>query len=99
MGLDVFSMQNTKLEMKILPNHLEYEFLEEGEQKPINIVYDLTKYEKEELVRVLKKRTNAIAWNIADIKGISTSYCSHKIHLEEGAKPVVQHQRRLKPNM
>lgn len=39
---------------------------------------------------MLKKRKNVIAWKITDIKGISPSYCSHKINLEKGAKPVVQ---------
>ena len=38
-------------------------------------------------------------WKITNIKGITSSYCSHKIILEEGTKPVVQHQRRLNPNM
>ncbi|XP_052627208.1 uncharacterized protein LOC128133721 [Lactuca sativa] len=88
-----------KSELKILPGHLEYAFLEEGEQKPVIIASDLTKSEKEELVRVLKKRKNVIAWKITDIKGISPSYCSHKIKIEEGAKSVMEHQRRLNPNM
>ena len=39
---------------------------------------------------VLKKRQNAIAWKITDIKGISPTYCSYKINIEEGAKLVVQ---------
>ena len=32
-GLNVFSVPNTNLELKTLPEHLEYVFLEEGEQK------------------------------------------------------------------
>ena len=77
---------------------MEYAFLEEGEQKPIIIAFDLTKSEKVELVRVLKQRNNAIALIITNIKWISP-YCSYKINQEEGVKSVVQHQRRLNPNM
>ena len=97
--LNVFSVQNTKLELKTIPEHLEYAFLEEGDQKPVIIASDLTKAKKEELVQALKKRKNSIAWKITDIKGIIPLYCSHKIILEESAKPIVQDQRRLNSNM
>ena len=63
------------------------------------IASNLTNEEKGSLVAVLKKRKDALAWKITDIKGLSPSYCSHKINLEEGSKPVVQHQRRLNPKM
>ncbi|KAL8149281.1 hypothetical protein AgCh_006327 [Apium graveolens] len=42
---------------------------------------------------IIKNRT------IADIKGISPSYCMHKIPLEEGSKPTVEQHRRLNPIM
>ncbi|XP_023772321.1 uncharacterized protein LOC111920979 [Lactuca sativa] len=93
--LDVFSMQNAKTVLKALPDHLEYAFLEDGQQKLVIIASDLSKSEKEELVKVLKNRKSSIAWSITDIKGISPSYFFHKINLEEAAKPVVQHQRSL----
>ncbi|XP_023746537.1 uncharacterized protein LOC111894678 [Lactuca sativa] len=72
-GLNVFSVQNMKLELNTLLEHLEYAFLEEGDQKHVIIASDLTQTEKEELVNVLKKRKNAIALNITDIKGVSPS--------------------------
>ncbi|GJX92383.1 reverse transcriptase domain-containing protein [Tanacetum coccineum] len=55
------------LELKDLPSHLEYAFLE--------------------------------AWKISDIKGIDPQFCTHKILMEENAKPVVQHQRRVNPKI
>ena len=91
--------QKPKIELKALPEHLEYAFLEEDQQQPIIIAADLAKHEKESLVEVLKKRQNAIAWKITNIKCISLTYCSHKINLEEGTKPAVQRQRRLNLNM
>ena len=52
----MFSVQNSNLKLKTLSEHLEYAFLEEGNQKPVIIAFDLTKSEKEELVQLLKKR-------------------------------------------
>ncbi|XP_023763696.1 uncharacterized protein LOC111912205 [Lactuca sativa] len=83
-------IQNTKTELKALPDHVEYAFLEDDQQKPVIIAANLAKHEKESLVGVLKKRQGAMAWKINDIKGISPTYCSHKINLEDGSKVVVQ---------
>ena len=48
---------------------------------------------------MLKEHKRAFAWKISDISGISPSFCTHKILMEDGFKPVVQPQRRLNPNM
>jgi len=42
---------------------------------------------------------NALGWIIADIKGISPLICTHRIYLEENAKPSKEMQRMLNPNM
>ncbi|GJQ97056.1 reverse transcriptase domain-containing protein [Tanacetum coccineum] len=47
----------------------------------------------------LKSYKHAIAWKISDIKGIDLQFCTHKILMEENAKPVVQHQRRVNPKI
>ncbi|GJR52561.1 reverse transcriptase domain-containing protein [Tanacetum coccineum] len=49
--------------------------------------------------KVLKSHKHAIAWKISDIKGIDPQFCTHKILMEENAKPVVQHQRRVNPKI
>ncbi|GJU61937.1 hypothetical protein Tco_1243772 [Tanacetum coccineum] len=36
---------------------------------------------------------------MSDIKGISPSYCTHKILIEDDFKPVIQPQRRLNPKV
>ncbi|XP_076891619.1 uncharacterized protein LOC143543100 [Bidens hawaiensis] len=87
------------LELKELPKHIEYAFLEKDSQLSVIITSHLSKEEKDELLKVLKNHKKAIAWKIMDIKGISPSFCTHKILMEEEYKPVVQHQRRLNPNM
>ncbi|XP_070005062.1 uncharacterized protein [Nicotiana sylvestris] len=44
---------------------------------------------------VLQKRKKSIGWTLADIRRISPSFCMHMINLEEGAKPSIEHQRKL----
>ncbi|XP_071742450.1 uncharacterized protein [Rutidosis leptorrhynchoides] len=87
------------LELKELPEHLEYAFLKESGQLPVIISKRLTVDQKSKLVSLLKSHHNAIAWKTTDIPGINPSYCTHKILMEENYKPVVQRQRRLNPNM
>ncbi|KAK1664333.1 hypothetical protein QYE76_052492, partial [Lolium multiflorum] len=48
---------------------------------------------------LLKKHRGAIGYTLDDLKGISPSICQHAINMEEDAKPVVEHQRRLIPKM
>ncbi|XP_070032841.1 uncharacterized protein [Nicotiana tomentosiformis] len=48
---------------------------------------------------VLQKRKKAIRWTLADIRGISPTFCMHKINLEEDSKPSIEHQRRLNESM
>ncbi|CAJ2644658.1 unnamed protein product [Trifolium pratense] len=59
----------------------------------------LTHSEEEKLLRVLKSNKAAMGWTISDLKGISPTFCMHKIKLEAEFKPVVQPQRRLNPTM
>ncbi|GJS46239.1 hypothetical protein Tco_0596360 [Tanacetum coccineum] len=79
-------------ELKDLPSHLEYAYLNEDRACPVIISSKLTKKEKASLLQVLEKHKGAIAWKMSDIKGISPSFCTHKILLEENFKPVIQPQ-------
>ncbi|GKA42577.1 reverse transcriptase domain-containing protein [Tanacetum coccineum] len=87
------------VELKDLPPHLEYAFLEEDNKFPVIISKDLDEKQKTSLLSVLKSRKKAIAWKLSDIKGIDPSFCSHKILLEEDYKPSVQNQRRVNPKI
>nr|GEW30335.1 reverse transcriptase domain-containing protein [Tanacetum cinerariifolium] len=51
-----------ELELKELPSHLEYSFLEETDKLPVIIAKDLKDDEKEALLKVLKSHKRAIAW-------------------------------------
>ncbi|GJT31699.1 reverse transcriptase domain-containing protein [Tanacetum coccineum] len=58
-----------ELELKDLPFHLEYAYLEENDNLPVIIAKGLKHDEKEALLKVLKSQKRAIAWKITDIKG------------------------------
>ncbi|GJW65877.1 hypothetical protein Tco_0117761 [Tanacetum coccineum] len=89
----------TDLELKPLPDNLEYVFLEEPSFLPVIISSKLSAQNKSKLVSILKKHKEAFAWKTTDIPGICPSFCKHKIQLLDDKKPVVQKQRRLNPNM
>nr|GEY33106.1 hypothetical protein [Tanacetum cinerariifolium] len=59
-----------ELELKELPSHLKYAYLEGTNKLPVIIAKDLKDDEKEALLKVLKSHKQAIAWKISDIKGI-----------------------------
>ncbi|GKC30120.1 reverse transcriptase domain-containing protein, partial [Tanacetum coccineum] len=88
-----------KVELKDLPPHLEYAFLEGNDKLPFIIAKDLKDEEKTALIKVLKSHKRALAWKLSDIKGINLEFCTHKILMEEDYKPAVQHQRRVNPKV
>ncbi|GJS13785.1 reverse transcriptase domain-containing protein [Tanacetum coccineum] len=88
-----------EVELKDLPPHLEYAFLEGDNKLPVIIAKDLSVEEKAALIKVLKSHKRAIAWKLSNIKGINPEFCTHKILMEEDYKPAVQHQRRVNPKI
>nr|GEV97285.1 reverse transcriptase domain-containing protein [Tanacetum cinerariifolium] len=82
-----------ELELKELPSHLEYAYLEGVDKLPVIISKDLKVDEKEALLKVLKSHKRAIAWKITDIKGIDPRFCTQKILMKDDYKPDVQIQR------
>ncbi|XP_075079957.1 uncharacterized protein LOC142165263 [Nicotiana tabacum] len=68
-----------KLELKPLPTHLRYEFLGPDSTLSIIISSGLLDVQVQQLLQVLKECKSAIGWTIVDIKGISPTYCKHKI--------------------
>ncbi|GJS82268.1 hypothetical protein Tco_0748809 [Tanacetum coccineum] len=86
-----------EVELKDLPPHLEYAFLEGDDKLPVIIAKDLKDEEKVALIKVLKSHKRAIAWKLSDIKGVDPKFCTHKILMEEEYEPTVQSQRRVNP--
>ncbi|GJX80245.1 hypothetical protein Tco_0328394 [Tanacetum coccineum] len=88
-----------KPELKNLPQHFEYAYLHGGKSFPIIISSELFEKEKISLLQVLERQKELIALKMSDIKGISLSYCTHKIMMEYDYKPVIQPQWRLNPKV
>nr|GEX75999.1 reverse transcriptase domain-containing protein [Tanacetum cinerariifolium] len=63
--IDVFK----EVELKELPPHLKYVFLEGDNKLPVIITKDLSMEEKTALITALKSHKRAIAWKLSDIKG------------------------------
>ena len=60
-----------KLELKPLPNTLEYAFLGEESTLPVIISSSLNNEQKGKLLDILKEHKRALGWTIANIKGIT----------------------------
>ncbi|KAA0066992.1 Transposon Ty3-I Gag-Pol polyprotein [Cucumis melo var. makuwa] len=85
--------------LKVLPSHLKYAFLREKNTYPVIILKELTKEQEARLFETLKRYRQATGWSLEDLKGIDPSFCTLRIHLEEGAKNKIQLQRRLNPTL
>ncbi|GJS04859.1 reverse transcriptase domain-containing protein [Tanacetum coccineum] len=88
-----------ELELKDLPSHLEYVFLEGTDKLHVIISKELKDEENAALLKVLKSHKRAITWKISNIKGIDPRFYTHKILMEDDFKPAVQHQRRVNPKI
>ncbi|GKA11683.1 reverse transcriptase domain-containing protein [Tanacetum coccineum] len=93
--IEPYSDELPDLELKDLPPHLEYAFLEGTDKLPVIIAKDLKDEDKIALLKVLRSHKRAIAWKILDIKGIDPKFCTHKILIKDNVKPTVRHQRRV----
>jgi len=93
------SIQPPKPDLKPLPFNLKYSFFGENKTFPVIISSKLNAHQEGKLLQTLKMHKNGLGWTIADIKGISPLICTHRIYLEENAKPPREMQRRLNPNM
>ncbi|CAL2266116.1 unnamed protein product [Prunus armeniaca] len=88
-----------QVELKPLPKNLKYAYLGDKKTLPVIIASNLSAFEEDKLIRVLREHKTALGWTIADIKGISPTKCMHRILLEGESKPTREAQRRLNPVM
>nr|GFA59663.1 reverse transcriptase domain-containing protein [Tanacetum cinerariifolium] len=71
-----------EVELKDLPHHLEYAFLEGDNKLPVIIAKELGSEEKATLIKVLKSHKRAIAWKLSDIQVTGWRVCIdyHKLN-------------------
>ena len=87
------------VEMKPLPAHLQYQFLDDEKRCPVIVSASLNDAELKGLLAVLKRNKEVIGYSLDDMKGISSAICSHRIYLMENSVPTREHQRRLNPHL
>ncbi|KAD3066715.1 hypothetical protein E3N88_34595 [Mikania micrantha] len=85
------------LELKELPSHLEYAFLDEDSRLPVIIAVELTEEEKKRLIEVLKAHKQAIAWKLMDIKDSAWVSPVQVVPKKEGMKVVTNEKNELIP--
>ncbi|RDX91427.1 hypothetical protein CR513_26601, partial [Mucuna pruriens] len=81
------------MELKPLPSHLKYAYLD------IIITNNLHQEQEDKLLEVLRQHKKAIGWKLSDLPSINPSICMHRILMEEDIKPIRQQQRRLNPTI
>jgi hypothetical protein len=70
------------VELKQLPPGLLYAFLNGNRETPVIISDKLSNDETRRLVATLEKYWLAIGYSLKDLKGISSSLCTHHIPME-----------------
>ncbi|XP_015944573.1 uncharacterized protein LOC107469706 [Arachis duranensis] len=70
------SNHDKKIELKPLPPHLKYSYLDEAHKLSVIIAKELTPQQEEKLLDVLRKSKRAIGWSLADLVGITPKYAS-----------------------
>ncbi|RDY11570.1 hypothetical protein CR513_03763, partial [Mucuna pruriens] len=83
------------MELKPLPSHLKYAYLDAEQQLPVIIANNLHREQKDKLLQVLREHKKAIRWKLSDLPRINPSIYMHRILMEEEAKPIRQQKRRM----
>jgi len=96
---DWSKLKAPKVDLKPLPKGLRYAFLGPNDTYPVIINNGLSDKQVNQLLNELRKYRRAIGYSLADIKGISPSLCTHRIHLENESYTIDEPQRRLNPNL
>ncbi|RDX86385.1 hypothetical protein CR513_32281, partial [Mucuna pruriens] len=87
------------MELKPLPDHLKYAYLDTEQQLPFIIVNNLHQEQEDKLLKVLRQHKKVIGWILSNLPGINPSIYMHRILMEEAAKPIRQQQRRMNPTI
>nr|GFA85145.1 hypothetical protein [Tanacetum cinerariifolium] len=75
-----------EVELKDLPHHLEYAFLEGDNKLPVIIAKELKSAKKAALIKVLKFHKRVIAWKLSDIQVTGWRVCIDYCKLNEATR-------------
>jgi hypothetical protein len=74
--------KTSPIELKQLPPRLQYVFLNGDRETLVIISGKLSNDETQRLVSTLEKYQSVIGYSLKDLKGISSSLCTHRIPME-----------------
>jgi hypothetical protein len=80
--------QVPEVDLKPLPKGLKYKFLGLDKTYLVIVSDELSPEENEKLLNLLKKHRKVIGYSINDLKGLSPSFCTHRIPMEDQCKTV-----------
>ncbi|RDY13532.1 hypothetical protein CR513_01525, partial [Mucuna pruriens] len=83
------------MELKSLPSHMKYAYLDATQQLPVIIASNLCQKQEGKLLNVLRQHKKAIGWKLSNLPRINPSIYMHRILIEEESKPIKQQQRRM----
>ncbi|RDX99214.1 hypothetical protein CR513_17761, partial [Mucuna pruriens] len=83
------------MELKPLPNHLKYAYLDKEQQIPVIIAKNLHQEQEDKLLEVLRQHKRAMGWKLSYLSSINPSISTYRILMEEEIKPIRKQQRRL----
>lgn len=89
--IPILEPKHPKIELKMLPRNLRYEFLDSEFNRPFIVIADLGREETKKILVVLKRYLEVMRHTIDDLKGINCTVCMHKILLEKDSKPSREH--------
>nr|GFC23554.1 reverse transcriptase domain-containing protein [Tanacetum cinerariifolium] len=78
--------ESPEVELKDMPHHLEYAFLEGDNKLPVIIAKELRSEEKAALIKVLKSHKRAITWKLSDIQVTGWRVCIDYRKLNEATR-------------
>jgi hypothetical protein len=84
-------LETTPIELIQLPLGLQFVFLNGDRETPVIISDKLSNDETRRLVATLEKYRSVIGYSLKDLKGISSSLCTHLIPMEQDHKHVHEH--------
>jgi len=82
------TIQPPSLELKTLPEHLNYAYLNDAQKLPVIISSNLSLEDEDMLLHVLRGHKNTIGWTLPNLLGINPSICMHGILLKDDSRPV-----------
>ncbi|CAA7018806.1 unnamed protein product [Microthlaspi erraticum] len=95
---DWSELKAPKVDLKPLPKGLRYAFLGSNSTYPVIVNDALDPHELETLLVELRKYRRALGYSLDDIKGLSPTLCTHRIHLKMNQRDLLNISVPIHPN-